>query len=93
MNVEILYFAELKEKIGKDRESFILTDSKLKNLMHQLFQKHGFIKKLIWDESKDTLKKNISIALNEQIINQQDKFSFPLSDGDKLAILFPFSGG
>ena len=93
MKVEILYFAELKEITGKDKESFSLNDSKLLELINALFIKYDSIKKLIWEENKKKLKKNVSIVLNDEIVNHNNKLSIKLSEGDKIAFLLPLSGG
>ena len=93
MKVEVLYFAELKEITGKDKESFSLNDSKLLELINALFIKYDSIKKLIWEENKNNLKKNVSIVLNDEIVNHNNKLSIKLSEGDKIAFLLPISGG
>jgi MoaD family protein len=93
LKVEVLYFAELKEITGKDKESFNLNHSELLELINALFKKYNSVKKLIWDENKNKLKKNVSFVLNDEIVNQSNKLSIELSEGDKIAFLLPISGG
>ena len=93
MTVEVLYFAEFKEITGIDRESFILDNKNLQELVIALINKYSHIKNLIWDENNQTLKNRISIAINNTILHNKEKLSKELSDGDKVAFLLPVSGG
>ena len=91
--VEILYFADLKDITGKDKENINLNNNKLKELIHILINKYPPIKNLLWDEENQILKNIISIAINDSIIHNKDKLTIQLSDDDKVAFLLPVSGG
>jgi len=93
MSVEVLFFADLKEITGKDKEKITLKNFTLLELMNFLFRKYNSIKNLIWDEKTNSLKKQINIVINDKILNSNSKLSISLQDGDKVAFLLPFSGG
>ena len=93
MKIEVLYFADLKDITGKDKESFILNNNALNEVVDLLFEKHQSIKNLIWDEKKSSLREIISVAINDCIIHKKEKLSIELSDGDRIAFLLPVSGG
>lgn len=93
MVVEILFFADLKDITGKEKENFNLSESNLSNLLTELFKKYSDIKELIWNDKDNNLKNNVSVAINDEIINGKNIESKSLSDGDKIAFLLPISGG
>lgn len=93
MTVEILYFAELKEITKKATETFTLANNDLKELLFLLFEKYHIFKTILWNEASENLKSNISIAINDVIVQIDNKLSLSLSDGDKIAFLLPMSGG
>ena len=93
MAVSVLYFAELKEATKKDEESFALENSNVKELINLLFEKYNSLKNIIWDDNSKNLRSNVSIALNDTIVQNDDKLSLSLSSGDKIAFLLPMSGG
>ena len=93
MKIEVLYFADLKDITGKDKENFILNNNKLNEVVDLLFEKHQSIKNLIWDEKKSSLKEIISVAINDCIMHKKEKLSIELSEGDRIAFLLPVSGG
>ena len=93
MKIEVLYFADLKDITGKDREIFFLNKNKVMELVNLLFEKYHYIKNLIWDENRSSLKDIISLAINDNIIHEKDKLSINLIEGDRIAFLLPVSGG
>ena len=93
MDIELLYFAEFKDITGKEKENFNLNNSNLIELIDQLFLKYNSIKKLIWDDQTNNLKKYVSIAVNGEMAKSKNKLLTELSDGDKIAFLLPISGG
>ena len=93
MKIEVLYFADLKDITGKDKETLNLKQNKLFELVDLLFEKYHPIKNLIWDDNRSSLRDMISIAINDSIIHEKNKLSINLSDGDKIAFLLPVSGG
>lgn len=93
MDIELLYFAEFKDITGKEKENFNLNNSNLIELINHLFLKYNSIKKLIWDEQTNNLKKYVSIAVNGEMAKSKNKLLTKLSDGDKIAFLLPISGG
>ncbi len=92
MKVEVLFFADLKDITGKDKETCEISHN-LKDLIELLFDKYVLIKNLIWDENSNYFKTSIRLAKNNEIINEEDLMNLPLSDGDKIAFLLPLSGG
>jgi MoaD family protein len=93
MKIEVLYFADLKDITGKEKENFILTNNKLNDVLDLLFEKYQAIKNLIWNENNSSLKEIISIVINDCIIHEKEKLSIELSEGDRIAFLLPVSGG
>ena len=93
MSIEVLYFAELKDITKKARESFNLSNLNIKELLELLFEKYDPMRDIIWDNTSENLKNNVSIAINDILIPNENKLSFSLSNGDKIAFLLPISGG
>jgi len=91
--IEVLYFADLKDITGKNKEVFNLQNSNLLELLNQIFKNYSAIKELIWNDKENNLKNNISVAVNDEIINDTNKISKSISDGDRIAFLLPISGG
>lgn len=93
MKVTVLYFADFKDIAGLDKENYDLDKNELIDLINLIFEKYSLFKSLIWDAINQTLKTTISIAINDKLIKKKDILSIKLSDGDKIALLLPFSGG
>lgn len=94
MNIDILYFASLKEITGKDKESINLSNGNtIEDLIKIIIQKYEDIGYIIWDFKNNNLKGGISIAVNDKILKANNEISFKLQDNDIVAILLPFSGG
>jgi MoaD family protein len=91
--VEILYFAEFKSITNKEKESISLNNDNLMELIQFLIKKYPEMKSLIWDDKKNTINDEISIALNHNIINKETGLSTKLSKDDVIALLMPVSGG
>ncbi len=91
--IVVLYFADLKDISGIEKELFNISKSNLLELLTQIFDKYSAIKDLIWNDKEKNLKNNISVAVNDEIINDTDRISKSISDGDKVAFLLPISGG
>ncbi len=92
MIVEVLYFAELKDIAGKEKEKFELPVNNLLGLLNILFEKYK-LKNLIWDDKNQKIHNLISIIINNQAIHEKDPSSINLKDGDTIAFLLPVSGG
>jgi len=92
MKVEMLYFADFKDITGKTREFLELDDNTLIDLNSKIFNKYIPIKNLIWDDEK-SLKRNVSIVINDQLVKEKNAEKLKLKDGDKVAFLLPFAGG
>jgi MoaD family protein len=93
MKVEVLYFANFKDITGKDREFIELNENTLIGLTSKIFRKYEPIKNLIWDDRIKSLKKNISLVINDKVVQDKEKKQLTLADGDKISFLLPFSGG
>ncbi len=96
MPIEVLYFAELKDITKKPKELFNEPISNMKELLALLFKTYNSLRNVIWDGDSDNLCSNVSIAVNDVLVPQmdnEDKLSLSLSDGDKIAFLLPISGG
>ena len=93
MKVEMLYFADFKDITGKTREFLELDDNTLIDLNSKIFNKYIPIKNLIWDDEIKSLKRNVSIVINDHMVNDKNAGKLKLKDGDKVALLLPFAGG
>ncbi len=93
MKIEVLYFADFKDIIGKDKEIYELNDSSLKDFVNLLFNKYPSIKDLIWEDYTDNIKRSVKIAINDEIVFSEKLLNIKLSEGDRLAFILPISGG
>lgn len=93
MKVKVLYFANFKDITGKDSELLELSQNTVEGLISKILSKYESIKSLIWDNNKKGMITNISLVINDQIIQEREKDKLELNDGDKIAFLLPFSGG
>jgi MoaD family protein len=93
MKVEMLYFADFKDITGIDREFLELNENRIEGLTSQILSKYNTMQNLIWDDKIKSLKKNISIVINDHMVNEKNARKLKLKDGDKVAFLLPFAGG
>jgi MoaD family protein len=94
MIVEVLYFAELKDITGKEKEEFELPNNQLKVLIELLLDKYKLpLRDLLWDENTQNVSNLISIIINNQAVIQKNPLLAQLNDGDIIAFLTPVSGG
>lgn len=82
MTITVLYFAGLKDLLGKDRETWILgAPTTVAALRDQLAVRTGF-------EALATFK-NLKCAVNQTMVSWQS----PVQDGDEVAFFPPVTGG
>lgn len=93
MKVTVLYFADFKDITGLEKENYDLDKSELKDLINLIFEKYSLLKALIWDNIYQKLKPTINVAINDKLIKNKENLSTKLCEGDRIAILLPFSGG
>ena len=93
VSVEVLYFAELKEITGKEKERVDLSNHTISELVKILLTKYPLIKEFIWEDRVNNLKESVSIAINDALVNSNDKMSIQLFTDDRVALLLPMSGG
>ncbi len=91
--MEVLYFADFKDITGKNKEKLSLDGFNILELINLLFKKYNLIKNLIWEEKSNNLKDTIKIAINDNLVDDNDILDFKLSNGDRIAFLLPLSGG
>ncbi len=92
MKVEILYFAEIKDITGKEKERFDVLQN-LEELLQLLFKKYNTLQTLLWDEKSQKIHSIISVIINNQSIHEKDPSLILLNDGDTVAFLLPVAGG
>jgi len=92
MIVEILYFAEIKDITGKEKEKFDVLKN-LEELLQLLYKKYDALQNLLWDEKSQKIHSIISVIINNQSIHEKDPSLNQLNDGDTVAFLLPVSGG
>ncbi len=85
MKLQILYFASLREQLGRDRESLVVEDpvNTLQDLMAQLASRGDAWRAVMSDNP------NLLAAINQETA-QADA---PLNDGDEVAFFPPVTGG
>jgi len=80
MKVKVLYFSQIKDKIGKNEEEIEFEGKTLKDLIDVLVNKYPNI--------EDILKRSM-FAVNESY----ETMDCNLQDNDTIAIIPPVSGG
>ncbi len=81
MNIEILFFAQLRDSFGTQCASMRLTPGDtVEAAVEQLAAK---------PEWRTVQALPLTFAVNEEVVGR----SHPLKDGDRLAVLTPVSGG
>jgi molybdopterin synthase sulfur carrier subunit len=80
MKVKVLYFSQVKDKIGKNEEEIEFEGKILKDLVDVLVNKYPNI--------EDILKRSM-FAVNESY----ETMEYNLQDNDTIAIIPPVSGG
>ena len=94
MIVEVLYFAEMKDITGKEKEKFELSNNQLNNLIELLLAKYKLpLRNLLWDEKTQNISSLISVIINNQAVIQKNPLLTKINDGDVIAFLLPVSGG
>jgi len=80
MKVKVLYFSQVKDKVGKNEEEIEFEGKTLKDLVDVLVNKYPDI--------EDILKRSM-FAVNESY----ETMEYNLQDNDTIAIIPPVSGG
>jgi molybdopterin synthase subunit MoaD len=80
MKVKVLYFSQVKDKVGKNEEEVEFEGKTLKDLVDVLVNKYPNI--------EDILKRSM-FAVNESY----ETMDYNLQDNDIIAIIPPVSGG
>ncbi len=93
MIIKVLYFAELKDLTGKENEFINIEKNSIESVISSIIEKHPGLKPLLIDGDSLKLKKNVSIAINDKIIEKNRKETSILKENDKIAFLLPISGG
>lgn len=86
MNVQVLFFASLREAVGVESLALTLVQGTLAELNTQLAGEFGEQATLLWAD-------NVRIARNHELLNGQALQDLLLVDGDELAFLPPVTGG
>jgi len=82
MRITVLYFAVLKERLGRSEESLNVPDgNRVKDALDLLMSKY-------WDVAQ--LRGKFRVALNQEFIDDETVF---LKDGDEIALIPPVAGG
>ena len=93
MAIEVLFFSELKELTGKDREVIHLENPTLKELLNSLLNTYPLLEPILCEKKNRNLRPNINVAINDKFIQKKDKKFISIKDGDRIAFLLPLSGG
>ncbi|HET6604636.1 MAG TPA: molybdopterin converting factor subunit 1 [Xanthomonadaceae bacterium] len=79
MRVELLYFAQLREQAGREREPVDTDAATLAELYAEIAARHGF----------DLPRERLRVAVGDAFCD----WSQPLCAGDEVALIPPVSGG
>jgi molybdopterin synthase sulfur carrier subunit len=77
--IEILYYAQLREKSGVDREVLSTAAATVSDLYDQLSEAYGL----------DPRRPDLRVAVNDEMVDWQAE----LASGDRVVFLTPFGGG
>ena len=94
MEVEVRYYAMLREAAGTRREEVELQDgSSFGDLMDLVVDKYGpvFRRYVFDDEGRE--RDYLSFMVNGVSVHSREGFETPLANGDVVAILPPVGGG
>lgn len=81
MRIQVLYFAVLRERLGRDEESLeLVAGATVRDAFAALAARHPAI---------GTLRPQIRAAVNQEFADDER----PLADGDELALIPPVAGG
>ena len=81
MNIKVLYFAAIREKLGKSSENITVDDGiSLKEIMGKLSGNYEIIAEM---------DKSLMVAVNREYRGRETI----LREGDEIAIIAPVSGG
>ena len=85
MNINVLYFAQLREKFGISQERVLIPESAhtVRDLIAHLSDRGG-----VWTETFDG-SQSFRVAMNQEMI----ELDTPLLEGAELAIFRPVTGG
>lgn len=86
MQIQILYFARFREKLGRDSETFELAadrDTSVQTVLDVLAARGG-----IWQELFDC-EKGVLSAINQEMVSRETL----VYDEDELALFPPVTGG
>ena len=94
MEVEVRFYAMLREVAGKKAERVVLPPkSSVGDLIDLLVERYGDeFARYVYDSEKQ-VRSFLSYMLNGVNINSLDRFDTMLKDGDVLALLPPVGGG
>jgi molybdopterin synthase sulfur carrier subunit len=94
LEVEVKYYAMLREASGRKREVFEVPEgSSVGDLMDLIVGKYGDpFHKYVYDSEKQ-VRDYLSFMLNGVSVSSLEGFGTALGDGDVLAILPPIGGG
>jgi molybdopterin converting factor small subunit len=81
MKIEVLFFAQLKEAVGCESKSLEVADGATVEGCIAAIRE--------WPEWSAVSQLPLTYAVNERIVDGRH----PLSEGDRLALLTPISGG
>jgi molybdopterin synthase sulfur carrier subunit len=94
LEVEVKYYAMLREALGRKREVFELPEkSSVGDLMGLIVDRYGDpFSRYVYDSEK-RVRDYLSFMLNGISVSSLEGFETLLGDGDVLAILPPIGGG
>ena len=86
MSVRVLFFASLREAVGIEGVTLILSQGTFAELRSHLTQQLGDAAAELWAD-------NVRLARNQELLDAGTLNALQLADGDELAFLPPVTGG
>ena len=81
MTIKVLYFASLREEIGRANDQFEFSDDQLSSLSVEQLWQHA--------TGQGSFPEQLLVAVNQEYKDQQDF----INDGDEVAFFPPVTGG
>ncbi len=81
---------------GTRRQVFreqVPADATVRNLLHQVSDRHPALRDALWDEAGRELSEHIEILVNDAVLGLTHTLDSPVRDGDRITLVGQYTGG